>query len=382
MKVLNVNTHLDPVTGGGTAERTFQMSRYLMKSRIRCSILTTSYRLTEDHQNELRGVDLVLLPCVIPRFFIPKVNLGKIRKAVETADIIHLMGHWSILNAIVFLYAHWLNKPYVVCPAGQLRIYGRSKYLKKIFNKIIGRKIVLNATAHIAISSDELPQFELMGVTSKQVTLIPNGINRKDYLDKNVGDFRNKYNIGKNPFILYMGRLNYFKGVDLLLKAFCELKTEIKHYHLVFAGPNEDMLDKLIEIARQNNMQNRVHFIDHISGATKSQAYHGCDLLVIPSRHDAMSIVVLEAGITATPVLLTNQCGFNELEKIQGGKVVGASVEGIVNGLLEFKNNPEKFKLMGQNLFDYTMHNYTWELIVNNFVFLYRRILNENKGDL
>lgn len=382
MRVLNVNTHLDPVTGGGTAERTFQMSRYLVQHQIRCTLLTTSYRLTEDRQNELEGVDLVALPCIIPRYFIPKLHLHKIQKAIESADIIHLMGHWSLLNVIVFLYARWLNKPYVVCPAGTLKIYGRSKYLKKIFNKLIGKNIILNAKGHIAISRDEIPQFELMGLTSKQITLIPNGINRKDYVDKNEKEFRNKYNIGDNPFLLYVGRLNYFKGADLLLKAFCKVKTDFKHYHLVFAGPNEDMLEELIEITKKNNMQHRVHFVGHISGATKSQAYHGCDLLVIPSRHDAMSIVVLEAGIAATPVLLTNQCGFNEIEQIQGGKVVDATVQGLVDGLLYFKNNPGKFKLMGQNLFDYTMRNYTWELIVNKFILLYRKILNETQRNL
>jgi hypothetical protein len=42
-----------------------------------------------------------------------------------------------------------------------------------------------------------------------------------------------------------------------------------------------------------------------------------------------MSIVVLEAGITGTPVLITDQCSFDEVDRIGGGIVVRASVDGI-----------------------------------------------------
>lgn len=89
-----------------------------------------------------------------------------------------------------------------------------------------------------------------------------------------------------------------------------------------------------------------------------------------------MSIVVLEAGITGTPVLLTDQCGFNEVESIGGGQVVPASVEGLQNGLLEILRDPEQLKLYGVNLKQYVYKHFTWDSVISKYLKLYRQILN------
>jgi len=102
-----------------------------------------------------------------------------------------------------------------------------------------------------------------------------------------------------------------------------------------------------------------VHFAGYLGGEGKSRAYRAASLLAIPSRQEAMSIVVLEAGIMGTPVLLTDQYGLDEVERLGGGKVVNATVEGVQNGLLEILKNPEKLTIMGGNLKNYVANNYT-----------------------
>ena len=120
----------------------------------------------------------------------------------------------------------------------------------------------------------------------------------------------------------------------------------------------------------------RVHFTGYLGGEEKSSAYRAADLLAIPSRQEAMSIVVMEAGIMGTPVLLTDQCGFDEVESIEGGRVVSASVDGLQEGLLEILKNPYKLKSMGSNLKRHVIDNYTWENIINKYIDLYRRVLS------
>ena len=153
MKILNVNHLLDPVTGGGTAERTFQMSRVLVKAGVNCSILTTNIGLTTERMKALQGVEVIALHCLSKRFYIPRFSYRKIRKLVESVDIVHLMGHWTFLNALVYFIAGRLGKPYVVCPAGALPIYGRSRVFKAIYNYFVGKKIMDNAAGYIAITS-------------------------------------------------------------------------------------------------------------------------------------------------------------------------------------------------------------------------------------
>ncbi len=135
------------------------------------------------------------------------------------------------------------------------------------------------------------------------------------------------------------------------------------------------MLSELKQMVDEYQLNDRIHFIGYLGGADKSNAYHAADLLVIPSRQEAMSIVVLEAGISGTPVLLTDQCGFNVIEKIDGGKVVQPSVKGIELGLIEILRDKDRLNSMGSNLKQYTNENFTWDSIIGKYLTLFGQIL-------
>ncbi|MBW2574978.1 MAG: glycosyltransferase [Deltaproteobacteria bacterium] len=376
MRILNVNMSLDPVSGGGTAERTFQINRSLVRAGLQCDVLTINSNLACERIKQLNGINLIALECLIKRYYIPRLSQRIIKDAVANADIIHLMNHWTILNALVYISARRQNKPYVVCPAGALPLFGRSQRIKYLYNKFIGNKIISNANGHIAISRNEIAQFEPYGVAADKITVIPNGIDPEDFKSSDADNFRRKFGLNDSPFILFMGRLNAIKGPDLLLYAFRNLDEAFSDYHLVFAGPDGGMLNELRKKSEEMKIANRVHFTGYLGEEEKSSAYLAANLLAIPSRQEAMSIVVLEAGIMGTPVLLTNRCGFDEVKRIRGGKVVQASVEGLQKGLLEILKDSDQLKSMGSNLKRHVTDNYTWERIINKYVDLYRRVLS------
>jgi glycosyltransferase involved in cell wall biosynthesis len=375
LKVLNINNLLDAEIGGGTAERTFQMSRFLAKAGVETTVLTTSIGLTRQRKIELKGVSIIALSTLMKRFFIPKPSFQLIRNTIKKADIIHIMNHWTFLNALVYINVRFLKKPYVVCPAGALPIFGRSRFIKKIYNWIIGGKIIRDASGHVAIAVNEIEHFHKYGVEADKVFLIPNGINIEDFHADDSEKFRLKYRLYDNPFLMFIGRLNSIKGPDLLLQAFININDKFNKMHLVFAGPDGGMLSELKDLVANSELNDRVHFLGYIGGSEKSQAYHAAELVVIPSRQEAMSIVVLESGITGTPVLITDQCGFDEVERVGGGKVIPATVEGIQKGLIEILEDPEKLKSSGEKLKKYTFENFTWEAVIQRYLSLYQHLL-------
>lgn len=375
MKILNVNNMLDPVSGGGTAERTLQMSRALARAGVACTILTTDVGLTPERMRELGRTDVVVCPSLWKRFFVPRISYRKVRELVRQADVVHLMGHWSVLNAIVYLAASRMKKPYVVCPAGALPIYGRSGMLKRIYNRLVGYALIRRATFCIAITPAEIPQFERYGVPGDRIHVIPNGIVLDDLPPPDPSAFRQKHALGAAPTILFVGRLNHIKGPDLLLEAFGNLQRELAGYQLVFVGPDGGMLATLEAMAERLGVADRVRFLGFIGGADKYQAYFSSSLLVIPSRQEAMSIVVLEAGATGTPVLLTDQCGFSEIGEHRAGEVVSASVAAVEKGLRHVLNDPAALKRMGAALREYVESRYLWDNLVPAYLALYRRCL-------
>lgn len=371
---------IDPIKGGGTAERTLQISRTLAKMGHRCTILTTDVGLSPDYIRycEKFGFEVLVLPSLWKRFYLPKPPQHLIKNLVEKADVVQLMSHWTLINVLVYRAVKQFEKPYVVCPAGALPIFGRSRGLKKLYNYIIGGEIIRHANACIAISPNEIDHFKSYGVLPGKVSVIPNGVNPGDFPESDGEIFRVRHGIGNAPLILFMGRLNIIKGPDMLLEAFhrCNQDGRLKEHHLVFTGPDGGMLPGLKRTVSECGLSGRVHFTGHISGDEKSDAYHAADFLVIPSRQEAMSIVVLEAGITGTPALITDQCGFDDVASVEGGMVVEASVKGLKRGLLAMTGNSEKLNIMGQNLEKFIREHFLWDYVVNKYLELFSRIMH------
>lgn len=385
MRILNVTVDLDPVLGGGTAERTFQISRALARKGVGCSVLVLDLGLTPERLQALDGAKLVTLPCLSRRYYLPRLSprqVWKIREAVRRADVVHLMGHWTPINALVYLFARRFHKPYVICPAGSLPIYGRSKRLKRLYNLLIGKRIVRNAARHVAITAGEIPHFKSYGIAPDSVVVIPNGVNREDYLAQDDRHFRERFGLNGDPFVLFLGRLNEIKGPDLLLEAFCRAKDELPDHRLVFAGSDEGMLPVLRRMSQEYGVEDRVHFVGHLGGNIKSQAYHAAEILAIPSRQEAMSIVALEAGVTGTPVLLTDQCGFDEVAQIGGGRVVPASIEGLQTTLIDMLKSDELVGKMGANLQRFVEEHFTWDSIIKRYIVLYEDLLWDRSNKL
>lgn len=379
MKILNINMTLDPVNGGGTAERTVQMSKSLVKSGVECTILTLDLGLTPEFLKGLKNINIITLPCINKRFYFPKPSLDLIKivmNLVRDADLIHIMGHWTMINALVYFSVRRFKKPYVVCPAGAMPLFGRSKWLKKLYNVIVGRRIMRNALAWIAITPAEFSYFESFGISASRVTVIPNGISQEDFLEQNTKAFRHSKGLSDHPIILFVGRLNYIKGPDLLMQAFLLIRRLIPDVHLVFAGPDEGMRSALLEMAKQEGILERVHFLGYVGGDEKSSAYHAASVLVVPSRQEAMSIVVLEAGICGTPVIVTDQCGFSEIKSLDPALEVPASAEGIANGLIYLLTRPGKREEVASSFMKFVSQRYSWDVIIEKYLRLYKGLLN------
>jgi glycosyltransferase involved in cell wall biosynthesis len=375
MRILNVTVLLDPVKGGGTAERTLQLSEWFSRIGDDITILTTNIGLTNERINSFNNIKVVPLKCIIPRFFIVLFSYKKLKLLVVNSDIIHMMGHWSFLNIIVYYFAKKHNIPYILCPAGELDLFGRSHMLKKFFNLIIGYKIISSASGYIAITQDEISSFINYGVSPSKVTVIPNGINLIDYDKFHESNFTN-FSWFESQYILFVGRLNPIKGPDLLLNSFINLATKYPHLHLVFAGPDGGLLNELQKVLANTVFTERVHFVGFISGYLKLKVFKNAKFLVIPSRSEAMSIVVLEAGIVSTPVLLTNRCGFNQISSINAGVVVDPTEEALALGIELMLDDETNLSEMGLNLQEYVIKNYNWSVIILQFKKLFNKILN------
>jgi len=374
MRVLSVSALVDPVTGGGTAERTLQLARAMSRGGMAVRVLGTDRGLRDAPRRiDVGHAELELLPCRNERFLIPRHATQRIAQRVAEADVVHLCNHWTVLNLMVRRAALRLGKPYLVCPAGALPLFGRSKWLKRAYNAFGGRALVAQAAGWVAITRRETADFAPYGVDPQRVEVIPNGIEPADYAEGEASVFRERLALGTARVVLFVGRLNAIKGPDLLLEAFISRASALDAAQLVFVGPDDGMRAALEQRARAARLTERVRFAGWLGGADKLAAYRAADVVVVPSRQEAMSLVALEAGACARPVLLTDRCGFDEAAASGGARLVAADAQAIGAALGELLAHPQLAQ-MGERLRSLILSDYTWDAAVRRYAALFERV--------
>jgi glycosyltransferase involved in cell wall biosynthesis len=359
MKVLTVIENIDIETGGGASERARQISLKLHNLGHDSKILTTSIHYSELTRSTLQHLTVVTLRSLYRRFWVPHPRFFLIKGLIKNSDVVHIVNHWTLLGLLSFFFCKIYKKPYFVSPLGSLVIFGRSIIFKKIYNFIIGKKIIVSSEGCIVATLEEVNQLDELNIYPKEIFHIPNGVEEDDYTFDPLGKDYDELRTGID-YILFLGRLNKIKGPDILLKAFNIIASEKKDLDLVFAGPDDGMRTELESEASKNNLQSRTHFLGYVAGEKKAKLIAESLFMVIPSRKEAMSIVVLEAGIMSRPAVLTNVCGFNEVQDIDGGIVVEPNVESIYHGIKLLLNNRSELSSMGKRLETLVRDKYLW----------------------
>jgi glycosyltransferase involved in cell wall biosynthesis len=149
---------------------------------------------------------------------------------------------------------------------------------------------------------------------------------------------------------------------------------------LVFAGPDEGLGDTLAQEAETRGLRDRVHFLGFVSGVDKSLAYRSASLLVVPSRREAMSIVAVEGGICGVPVLMTDQCGLDELAEIDPGLLVTATVEGLVSGLQMALADRQRLEQWGRRWETLVRERYSWTDLAFNLTGYLQKIARKERS--
>ena len=113
-------------------------------------------------------------------------------------------------------------------------------------------------------------------------------------------------------FILYIGRLVYYKGVDVLIRSFSEVLKDVNGAKLIIVGEGP-MKQEWQNLVTELHLENSVSFLGRISNSEKLALLSQCSALALPSLFEGFGLVVLEAFALKKTVLVTNIPPFDEI---------------------------------------------------------------------
>lgn len=136
--------------------------------------------------------------------------------------------------------------------------------------------------------------------------------------------------------MVFVGRLHPKKGLPMLIKAYDQLRTQLKEWEIAIYGPDElNHRSELEELIKQLGLENDVLLFGPIGGDDKHAAFCSSDLFVLPSHSEGLPMAVIEAASYGLPVLQTTECNFPELSEVGGAYLCLPTVDSIRNILEE-----------------------------------------------
>lgn len=292
----------------------------------------------------------------------------------EKFDVIHSHEFRSPPTAFAHFAACQTGVPHVHQPRGSIPRL-ELKYLKILFDTILGRNIISNVDRLIASSPTESKNYPSIfpQLDSAKVSHVPNGISPKLYQDlPEPGTFKAAQGINsKEQVILFLSRLHPRKGGDLLIEAVSRLTAD--NVRLAFVGPDEGAQDNWEDLVTQEDIEDNVIFTGPQYGKRKLSAYVDADVFVLPSKNEYESFgnVVIEALACGTPVVATNVCGVSEWLNHEGCRFVAPTATTLHNAI---KNVLQENTPPAHSIRNYVWENFTWEAVAADTEAIYEEV--------
>lgn len=162
----------------------------------------------------------------------------------------------------------------------------------------------------IAVSEAQRNTYLRIGVPADRITTVPNGVRSRG---PGVGRRAAREALGlhpEQPVVLTIGRLTVMKGQRYLIEAVPDLVRRFPELAVVILGSGH-LHDQLRALADRLGVGEHVHLPGHRSDAR--MLLDAADVFVLPSRHEGMPLVLLEAMDAGLPVVATRVIGSNEV---------------------------------------------------------------------
>jgi glycosyltransferase involved in cell wall biosynthesis len=278
-----------------------------------------------------------------------------LRRNLNNFDLVYLPAVWNYPTTIAAYYCRKYRKPYIVAPKGVLFSYTKSKnaWKKWPYYKLFAERDIKNAAAIHYTAEDEANRCHSLFLGLKnQAIIVPNGIELSAF--NNLPARNNlwmRYPILKNKkIILFLGRISWIKGLDLLVEAFSRLARERNDVHLMIVGPDENnYVKKVKKWFRDEGIFERVTFTGMKVGEEKLKAFTSSDVFVLPSYSENFGMAVVEAMACSIPVIISDQVGiYREVERAKAGVIIHTDPDELYNVLVKLVDNKQKSLEMGR----------------------------------
>jgi D-inositol-3-phosphate glycosyltransferase len=226
-------------------------------------------------------------------------------------DVIH-SHYWLSGVAATRLACHW-DIPHVTMfhTLGRLKQLANPKEVEPALRLEMEQRLIRHVDRIIVATADERNQMmRYCGAIESHVAVIPCGVDLKLFVAQSRSLARQRLGLpADRPILLFAGRLDPFKGPDLLLHAASMMQQDAQ---VVIVGGNlsdDKDIQQLRELADDLNIADRVLLLGARPREEMPAFYSAANVTVVPSYHETFGLAAVESLACGTPVVATRAGG-------------------------------------------------------------------------
>lgn len=233
-----------------------------------------------------------------------------------------------------------------------------SRYIK------YGEKTIANYANEIIVLSTNNQKYFFTNY-NRNSNFIPNGVNKPAIRETSL--ITHKYGLRIHDYILFLSRLVPEKGLDYLIDAFSNIKTDIK---LVIAGGSSHSDEYVEKIKEKASSDNRIIFTGFADGELLEELFSNCLVYILPSDIEGMPLSLLEA-MSYGCICLVSDISEN-IEVVEDYAVTfKKSDKNDLQGKLEYLINRGFNNYTPSEISSFILKKYNWDQVVDKHLKLY-----------
>lgn len=380
MKILQINKLYYPAVGG--IERVVQQIAEGLSEETEMTVLVSAEG-KERKEEKRNGVTLIRLPRHIQLGSMPVSFglFGELKKQAKNQDIIHLHMPFPIGDLACLLSGFkgkivlWWHSDVV-----------RQKKLMLLYKPVMLR-MLKRADAVIVATQGHIDGSAYLKPFQDKCRVIPFGVEQRveqaaDAYAAEKPLLSKAEQLRKKVRFLFIGRMVYYKGCDVLLEAF----AKVKNAELVMAGSG-GMEEQLKQRCAELGMTDRVQFTGRLTEEELCRQYASCDVFVLPSvvRSEAFGLVQIEAMAFGKPVIntkLPSGVPYVSIHKETGLTVEPGNAEELAEAMQWMVEHTKERLQMGERARERMKEEYRLEKMLHRVLELYKALAADREAAL
>ncbi len=376
---------------GGPTVSVHGLNKALMKKGINVTVYTTNVGLDDkvfvNQEVEVDGVKVTYFEFVKLLEFIGRTGwqfswqmTKAIKRNLKTFDLVYLPAVWNYPTAATAYYCRQYKKPYIIAPRGTLSPYtiAKNAWKKRPYYFLIAKRDIKGAALIHYTTEDEAEKTHSFLNLKNKMVVVPNGIDISEF-DKlpERERLKKRYPFLKNKrVILFLGRIHWIKGLDILVKAYSKLASEKKDIHLLIAGPDEKGYEKKVrKWLKQEGIMEQTTLTGMLKGEEKLEAFAGSDLSIFPSYSESFGMAAIEAMACGVPVIISDQVGiYKEVLEADAGMAVTCDSVSLAQAIEKLLDNLALRRQMGENGHQLVQERFTLDKVADQMIEAYEKI--------